>query len=400
MGNLMTARLHPSTKVSRSSFTPVPRTMLQRKCACGGTPGPTGECADCRRKRLQHQAIHRAEPATVPPVVDEVLRSPGRPLEADVRASVEPHFGHDFDRVRVHTDARAAESARAVDALAYTVGRDIIFESGRYAPNTDEGRRLLAHELTHVVQQANIVAPNATQLLKPGQAASALYEAEADRNARYIDNDQPVITHTPNVGAALMRQASNSARSSALPTRDERINQARFGAWLRCHHAYEHLAGIGLPPPPRRSDPAEEWRLRARALARKIFNEDLNMDQVTEIVGRMRDRLSPGLSVVTAPTNDPECGTREGYVRDNRVPVYLCPSFFSASSEQQIRTMIHEAAHLAGIGEASAGESYCGIYDCETSCGGFNVADSWAHFVNCLSGQPADVPPTIQGVSP
>ena len=83
----------------------------------------------------------------------EVLRSPGQPLDEATRAYFEPHFGHDFSGVRVHTDAKAAESARAVDALAYTVGHDVVFGSGRYSSGTSEGKRLLAHELAHVVQQ-------------------------------------------------------------------------------------------------------------------------------------------------------------------------------------------------------------------------------------------------------
>jgi len=87
-------------------------------------------------------------------VVHEVLRSPGRPLDRGTRARMEPRFGHDFSGVRVHTDARAAESARAVNALAYTVGPDIVFGAGRYMPSSTAGGRLLAHELAHVVQQS------------------------------------------------------------------------------------------------------------------------------------------------------------------------------------------------------------------------------------------------------
>src|SRR6266481_6002155 len=110
---------------AQSGFFSRPRLgLLQRKCACGGTPGPTGECEGCRRKRLQREA---AQPSTlnrqhseVPPIVHEVLRSPGQPLDAATRAFMEPRFGHDFSRVRVHTDAKAAASARAVNALAYT----------------------------------------------------------------------------------------------------------------------------------------------------------------------------------------------------------------------------------------------------------------------------------------
>jgi hypothetical protein len=90
---------------------------------------------------------------TVPPVVHEVLRSPGQQLDTNTRNAVEPRFGHDFSRVRVHTDAKAAQSARAVDALAYTVGSDVVFGANRYSPETPDGQRLLAHELAHVVQQ-------------------------------------------------------------------------------------------------------------------------------------------------------------------------------------------------------------------------------------------------------
>jgi|GEM_PF-1782663 len=93
--------------------------------------------------------------SNVPPIVHEVLRSPGRPLDAATRAFMEPRFGHDFSRVRVHEDTRAAESARAVNALAYTMGRDIVFDRRRYGTERREERRLMAHELTHVVQQGN-----------------------------------------------------------------------------------------------------------------------------------------------------------------------------------------------------------------------------------------------------
>lgn len=93
------------------------------------------------------------ESTTVPPIVYEALRSPGQPLDATTRAIFEPRFGHDFSQVRVHTDTKAAESARAVNALGYTVGKNIVFGDHQYAPGGTAGRRLLAHELAHVVQQ-------------------------------------------------------------------------------------------------------------------------------------------------------------------------------------------------------------------------------------------------------
>lgn len=154
-----------AAETTMPSFTPVRSRLLQRKCACGGTSGLTGDCEECRRNRLQGKAqnsdtssqpsIFNSQQSDVPPIVYEVLRSPGQPLDLATRTFMEPRFRHDFSQVRVHTDTRAAESAQMVNALAYTVGRDVVFGTGQDAPQAFEGRRLMAHELTHVVQQAN-----------------------------------------------------------------------------------------------------------------------------------------------------------------------------------------------------------------------------------------------------
>jgi peptidoglycan hydrolase-like protein with peptidoglycan-binding domain len=123
--------------------------FLQRACSCGGT------CNDCKNNAdvLQRTSDSSVEGgATAPPIVHEVLRSSGQPLDHATRNFMEPRFGSDFSQVRIHTDAKAAESARAVNAAAYTVGNDVVFASGR-CTNSAAGRRLLAHELTHTVQQ-------------------------------------------------------------------------------------------------------------------------------------------------------------------------------------------------------------------------------------------------------
>src|SRR5262249_40874555 len=87
------------------------------------------------------------------PVVSEALRTPAQPLDQRTRGFMESRFGHDFSRVRVHNDARAAEAAEAVGAYAFTVGDDLVFGAAQFAPRTHAGKRLLAHELGHVVQQ-------------------------------------------------------------------------------------------------------------------------------------------------------------------------------------------------------------------------------------------------------
>lgn len=93
-----------------------------------------------------------------PSIVHNVLNSTGQPLDAETLAFMEPRFSHNFGQVRVHADENAAESATAVNALAYTVGSHMVFGAGKYAPDTTEGKRLLAHELTHVIQQRHSYA--------------------------------------------------------------------------------------------------------------------------------------------------------------------------------------------------------------------------------------------------
>jgi hypothetical protein len=109
-------------------------------------------------------------PSAVPLVVHEVLGSPGQPLDSAARAFFEPRFGHDFSRIRVHTDARAAESARAVGARAYTVGHQIVFGSGQYGSTAGEHARLMAHELAHVTQQG--ASPSAKVLRRQPQQST------------------------------------------------------------------------------------------------------------------------------------------------------------------------------------------------------------------------------------
>jgi hypothetical protein len=120
--------------------------QLNRKCAA---------CEEEEGQALQPKRAGSSAPTGgVPGIVHEVLRSPGVPLDPATRAFFELRFGQDFGRVRVHTDVQAAESARLVSAHAYTVGRNIVFAPGRFAPRTEHGRQLLAHELAHTIQQS------------------------------------------------------------------------------------------------------------------------------------------------------------------------------------------------------------------------------------------------------
>jgi len=120
---------------------------IQRLCSA---------CAEEQAEDTIHRKHHTAETPDLAPEAESHIGSSngrGQPLPDSIRAFFEPRFGVDFSNVRVRTDSRAAESARAVNALAYTVGRDVLFGTSQYAPTSPNGRRLMAHELTHVVQQ-------------------------------------------------------------------------------------------------------------------------------------------------------------------------------------------------------------------------------------------------------
>lgn len=182
--------------------------VLQRKCACDGSGGDCAQCDEKKESTLQRRAANHAEPNGIPPIVHEVLGSPGRPLDAGTRAFMEPRFGYDFGGVRIHADQRAAESARAVNALAYTVGDHIVLGAAQYAPHTSSTKRLLAHELTHVIQQQTVSGLQGFRISSPGdplEKQAALAEAA-------VMSDQP----TPPLSAA----ASTLQRQTGDPFSD------------------------------------------------------------------------------------------------------------------------------------------------------------------------------------
>jgi hypothetical protein len=148
------ARIH--RPVRTASVSP----MLQRRCACAGARHALS-CTDC-----SHGAVVTA------------LRQAGSPLDSQVRGRLEQRLGHDFGRVRVHTDAPAALAAQSVAADAFTVGRHVVFAAGQYAPRTAEGERLLAHELVHTIQQGQAEAPDPSTLRvsDPGDASERAAE--------------------------------------------------------------------------------------------------------------------------------------------------------------------------------------------------------------------------------
>jgi Domain of unknown function (DUF4157) len=216
---MTTACLQNAAKTSVPGVMTFGGPFLQRKCACGGSAGVIGECDGCQSQKLSLQRSRRDSEVESensfggPPIVHEVLRSSGQPLDTKTQSFMEARFGHDFSRVRVHTDSQAEESASAVSAHAYTVGEDIAFARDQYAPQTIEGKRLLAHELTHVVQQTgNVMSSGDLHLSSPEDPA----EQAADRIANVVMTDR-VVDLRGIVGSA-QRSATRLVQRTATNT--------------------------------------------------------------------------------------------------------------------------------------------------------------------------------------
>ncbi len=209
---------------------------IQRKCDCGTHTMSDNECTSCANRKgklqrklsigasndpLEHEAdrvadqvmsmsanssIARSTPkiqcastsasgsaANVPASVSRVLSSSGRPMQSGLRQDMEDRFGQNFSQVRMHTSTTAEQSARDVNAHAYTVGNNVVFGAGQFAPGTNEGRRLLAHELAHVVQQSSNVGFRIQRQPAPDVNKSGKYIEDLYRSgARQLDD--PVLS--------------------------------------------------------------------------------------------------------------------------------------------------------------------------------------------------------------
>ena len=209
------------------SVTPVRRPVLMRKCACGGASEKTcDKCAEEEKPRggtMQRKASSPGSASTaVPPAVRNVLGGPGRPLDGGTRSFMESRFGRDFSGVRVHTGSEAAASAQQVGAHAYTVGNDIVFANGKYDPDSSSGRHLLAHELTHTIQQQGIQksAIDSLGTSAPGDT----YESEADSVAGAIMSGS--AASVGNAGPPMIARQATSASSNIPP-----VPQPQGRAW-------------------------------------------------------------------------------------------------------------------------------------------------------------------------
>lgn len=420
-----------------------PEQAVQRKCACGGT------CAKCKGKHAGEEdgALQmKRSPAAVqapdeaPPSVRHVLNEPGLPLDKRTRDHVEQFYAHDFSQVRVHTTSLAARSAREVNALAYTVGPHIAFDTGLFSPESAAGSRLLAHELTHVVQQGGAAAhvPAArSPVAQPQQAllggalqrspseeddpthqgmiddfrqrhdlpagidpsGGASGPSDAEIKYRLIPKEQlaPVCAEVPPLGPngfknAATRKAYNevmciSDASRALPPdcrfsakqRDE-LRSAQAGSASRVSKAMVYLKG------------GVAHQQSAAGQAKKLFKSDPpTITEVMDTLGKAHRLLSAGPVAFAGHTcGDPTCssGITLAYVNAaGQLPIHICPLAFN-NPDGLRRTVLHEALHWAGVdADPATVEEYCTEFDCKTPCLTKASADAWSHYIDCI-GDP------------
>jgi Domain of unknown function (DUF4157) len=215
----------PPDPVSQARTAP-PGTRVQRKCSQCGTEQSE------EKKQVQRGAT-AAGPALAPASVHELLRSSGQPLDGASRSFMEPRFGHDFSEVRIHTGATADRAARDVSASAFTVGSNIAFAQGRYAPQSGDGRRLLAHELAHTIQQGQ-EGRRSTLQRAPGPGGG--------------QPSEPVLVYF-----------DDATRKDLIQFWQNKINAATTAKDKNRFHDYKNRLEKNLRPTPRQSEMEMEY---------------------------------------------------------------------------------------------------------------------------------------------
>lgn len=266
-----------------------------QRCTCSSG----GECPKCQTEqpdlapaRLQTKRVgaNDAQQIEAPPIVLDVLAAPGQPLDSTTRGFMEPRFGHDFSQVRVHADAKAAQSAHAVNALAYTVGRHMVFGERQYQPSTDVGRRLLAHELSHTIQQGAALR-HAQPGVQSGKAVMRRIRPTIQRKMKFEFQTRNRVTATDTktgksraVGRKFGEYLHKGTTGVRVETDTGGVVEVETGGWFRrwsklkaaIQEAVDFIndikakKGVGIPF-------SEESRLRKQGLLKKTENLEVTI---------------------------------------------------------------------------------------------------------------------------
>jgi hypothetical protein len=262
--------------------------VIQRKCHCGGS------CRKCSGDdpSVQRKIGDTATPAAGLAAGPVPRGSAGAPLPTAVRAKMEQRFGQNFADVRIHDDPLAQQSASSLNALAYTSGHDIYFAPGQYKPFSEEGERLLAHELTHVIQQRTGQVTSASTKLSSGSSSDA-FELEADRASHAVASGAPVSLSSSAGAPSLQRQSAGAAPNIVKASKPFVIPGEKLGSGndrSKVLALYKQRAASGqlrdLHPGRVESTAWPEWnRGRPKEFQDKLgsLREDCSPDHVVEL---------------------------------------------------------------------------------------------------------------------
>ena len=339
-------RMELPNALSRPQGSSKPGSVVQRKCA---------ECEE--EEKTQREADVDRVAATAELMVEEVMRSPGQPLDANTRAFFEPRFGFDFSRVRVHADMAAGHAADRLGAQAFTIGTHIAFALGRHEPQSAEGRRLLAHELTHVVQQGGgsrdvgpaAMGPQVQRLVRTSSvtcpaAATGIanpHTGSADRRASSL------LDH------AIIRITNAQAVRVASPADPDVVD---VGNAL---HTVFHLSAAD----------AATWTLPAPDVRLPVILRRLQAakDYIDSVVFTVHCIPVGGAGYTIPGCANDHCmggGDESFSCNANPVELVLCPDFWALDLDQRGRAWMHEVMHInfqfiADWGQPNVHNAHC-----------------------------------------
>jgi hypothetical protein len=301
----------PATETSSFFFQSQPLTVtpVQRKCAA---------CEQEEKLRMKEVNGNTAG-ITAPPVVHDVINSGGQQLDTGTRGFMESRFGYDFSKVQVHNNALAHQSSEDINALAYTHGNHIVFAAGQYQPDTLKGKKLLSHELVHVIQQNGYVSRNKIQRA-------------------------PVFKDC-NEDTAFMPGANKELELTLDRARD--FTDVAISVLQWDFTKYKKTSTYHT------------------AVTRHFINPDVKeRESIRANLIKMREQLKPAnIRCVSSDADVDICYSYEGklmlaFFRDGAI--WLCPNFWMQNRNCRAITLVHEAAHAIGLGVGATHPPYRG----------------------------------------
>ncbi|WP_158593382.1 DUF4157 domain-containing protein [Nitrosovibrio sp. Nv6] len=289
------------------------------------------------------------ETDVAPPSVDRVLASLGQPLEPALRQNMEQRFGYDFSGVRVHSGSAAEQSARDVNASAYTVGHNVVFGAGQFMPATEKGRRLIAHELVHVLQQGGASSPIEDK-------ASSLGSVRAHAESETYTGSRGSIGDLQKPGQKLARSAQPISGAPRILRRTP-IFDPNCGEYDRCkvieplRAANQLVDRVLAELPPLASGAVTTGRIVD--LLNVHFHDPSNVAQRAVVVlsnyQAIKAELNANIRFICHPPAE-DCTSNDGRVgafTGDRPggDISLCNGYHTADCREQARMLIHEICH-------------------------------------------------------